>query len=161
MLSRFVVLSVSLTRKASPLQCGGAGEWMYRSVLGIEPAKPGWKVITVNPLIVHEGPASATGFMATILGNVSVSWTRAESEDQDNAAPAAAAKLSVTIPAGARAQVTVPVADPGTTTITESGQKVWAAGKFVAGVKGVTESVEQVLNGVTFDVVSGSYDFAQ
>ena len=61
-------LSVSLTRKASPLQCGGAGEWMYRSVLGIEPAKPGWKVITVNPLIIHDGPASATGSMATILG---------------------------------------------------------------------------------------------
>ena len=32
---------------------------------------------------------------------------------------------------------------------------------ILAGVKGVTESVEQVLNGVTFDVVSGSYDFAQ
>jgi len=134
--------------------CGGAGEWMWRSVIGIEPAAPGWKKVLVQPLIIADGPASATGSMATVLGKVAVSWTRA-------ADGATAAKLEVTIPAGATATVTVPCADAATASITESGKPVWAAGKFVAGVEGVTESTEQVLNAATFEVESGSYAFAQ
>ena len=140
--------------------CGGAGEWMYRSVLGIEPASAGWKKITVKPLILADGPASATGSMATILGKVSVAWMRADSTGQLAAAPAAS-KLEVTIPAGATATVTIPCAESGQTTITESGKTVWANGKFVDGVKGVSEPKEQVLDGVTFEVESGSYTFAQ
>ena len=133
---------------------------MYRSVLGIEPASAGWKKIAVKPLILADGPASATGSMATILGKVSVAWMRADSTGQLAAAPAAS-KLEVTIPAGATATVTIPCAESGQTTITESGKTVWANGKFVDGVKGVSEPKEQVLDGVTFEVESGSYTFAQ
>jgi len=141
--------------------CGGAGEWMYRSVLGIEPAAPGWKKVTVQPLILADGPASATGTMATIVGEVAVAWTRADASGRGVASSPAAAKLEVTIPAGATAIVTVPVAESTTTTITESGKTVWAQGKFVSGATGVTESKEQVLNAVTFEVESGSYAFVQ
>ena len=141
--------------------CGGAGEWMWRSVVGIEPAAPGWKKVTVQPLIIADGPASATGSMLTVLGKVTVEWTRADAAGQDRSAPAAAAKLVVTIPAGATAQVVVPCADSSTATITESGKPVWKAGKFVAGVAGVTESVEQALGAVAFEIESGSYVFAQ
>ena len=140
--------------------CGGAGEWMYRSVLGIEPAAPGWKKITVRPLILADGPASATGSMATILGKISVAWTRADADNQDSNTPAAAT-LEVTIPAGATATVTIPCGASGPKTITESGKTVWANGKFVGGVKGVSEPKDQLLDGVTFEVESGSYSFAQ
>jgi|EP01043_Picozoa_sp_COSAG02_P016870 alpha-L-rhamnosidase len=140
--------------------CGGAGEWMYRSVLGIEPASAGWKKITVAPHILADGPASATGSMATIRGKVSVAWTRADSTGQRAATPAVS-KLAVTIPAGATATVTIPCDETSQTTITESGKTVWTNGKFVDGVTGVGESKEQVLDGVTFEVESGSYSFAQ
>ena len=105
--------------------------------------------------------SAAVGSMATILGKVSVSWTRADSAKEDALTPASAAKLAVTIPAGATARVTMPCADSTATTITESGKVIWKAGKFVPGAKGVTESEEQVLNGVTLEIESGSYVFAQ
>ena len=133
---------------------------MYRSVLGIEPASAGWKKITVKPLVLADGPASAKGTMATILGKVSVGWTRADSNGKHAAAPAAS-KVDVTIPAGTTATVTIPCIESEQTTIKESGKTVWTNGKFVNGVKGVSEPKDQVLNGVTFEIESGSYSFSQ
>ena len=54
--------------------CGGAGEWMYRSVLGVAPASIGWKTIAIRPQLSTKGPAAVNGSVHTIRGAVSVAW---------------------------------------------------------------------------------------
>ena len=76
--------------------CGGAGEWLYRSVLGVEPAAPGWKKVAVRPLIIAGGPASASGHVLTVRGKVSVQWRRAPAPDHVRSPAPREAHISVT-----------------------------------------------------------------
>eukprot|EP01047_Picozoa_sp_COSAG01_P047871 COSAG01_NODE_4613_length_4878_cov_6.267211_2_plen_429_part_00 len=146
--------------------CGGAGEWLYRTVLGVAPASPGWRDISVAPLMSAEGPAAANGSVHTVLGRVAVAWTRGGAAP-DSAIIEEPRTLSVTVPAGAVARVSIPLPSAlpaGRVSITEGQTRVFAAGKFVIDkLPGVhAGDIVQTSDGtmVSFAIDSGSYMFS-
>ena len=95
---------------------GTVGEWMYRTLLGINPDEehPGYKHIIIRPM--PGGPLTwARGEYRSIYGPIGVDWKL----------EAGRIKLSVKIPANTEATVYVPATDP--TTVTESGQPLTSA----------------------------------
>ncbi|MFO7611498.1 MAG: family 78 glycoside hydrolase catalytic domain [Clostridia bacterium] len=52
---------------------GAIGDWMYRKLLGINAAEPGYREITISPMPV-EGIDYASGSLETMYGNVSCEW---------------------------------------------------------------------------------------
>lgn len=72
-------------------------------------------------------------------------------------------RLTVTIPVGSTGSVRVPLVaqvglTPRTVTISEGTTPVWKDGTFINGVTGVS-AARADSDGVTFTVLSGSYDF--
>lgn len=117
---------------------GAVGEWMYRSILGInnDLDAPGYKHFFIEP-IPGGSLTFAKGTYKSIAGNIEVSWKK----DQG------IFNLEVTIPANTTATVTL----PGAGTITENGTDV----KEVKGVKVLrAENNKTVLS-----VPSGKYNF--
>ncbi len=90
---------------------GSIDEWFYRSLLGINPAAPGFKKITIKPQ-----PAGdlfwAKGSYQSIQGKISSDW-KIEKEHF---------RLNVSIPANTRAEVWIRTKPNGE--ITESGKSV-------------------------------------
>ena len=69
--------------------------------------------------------------------------------------------LSATVPAGATGTAYVPVSDPSTAVVMESGSRVWAAGSFVPGTAGVLgAAVGTGVNAGTIGFSLGSGEFA-
>lgn len=122
---------------------GAIGDWMYRTVAGIQTVEsaPGYKEVLIAPQ-PGEGLAWAEGSLQTLYGKVSSKWVK--SEDRGFT-------LDVAIPANTTAQIRLPGAIAGTK-VTESG----SAAHKALGVTAVTETTE----GVTINVGSGSYKFA-
>ena len=93
---------------------GSIDEWFYRSLLGINPAAPGFKKIIIKPQ-----PAGnltwAKGSYQSIRGNITSEWHKA-GETFD---------LQVTIPANTTALIYVPAKKDAA--ITESGKQVQVA----------------------------------
>eukprot|EP00040_Diaphanoeca_grandis_P015233 m.77460 g.77460 ORF g.77460 m.77460 type:complete len:1094 (-) comp25018_c0_seq1:43-3324(-) len=135
--------------------CGGAGEWLYRSVGGIAPAAPGFKRVKIFPdVIAKGGPDSANTSMITASGLVTVAWQRATSGVQ----------IAVSISAGIdKATITFRAPDntiPKDLSVSEGGATVWTSAdgfsKSVAGVVDAHWSAE--MGGVVeVQVLSGSY----
>ncbi|HJQ44796.1 MAG TPA: glycoside hydrolase family 78 protein [Amycolatopsis sp.] len=80
---------------------GAVADWMHRSVAGLAPAAPGYRHITVHPL-PYPGLSYAAARHHTPYGEASVAWKRDRGRFT----------LDITIPAGTRATVVVPGADP-------------------------------------------------
>jgi hypothetical protein len=143
--------------------CGGAGEWMYRSVLGVAPTQHGWKTMAIHPQLSATGPTVTNGSVHTIRGKVEVAWVAAARGSGGSTAaagaPAGLARLDITIPAGSTATVAIPVANSTRVTISEGGAAVWAGGTFHRGVAGISAGEAQGESGVTLQVSSGSYKF--
>ena len=142
--------------------CGGAGEWLYRSVLGVAPTSHGWNSIAVRPQVSATGPTTTNGSVHTIRGTVSVAWST--SAPGYTSATVAIGQLDVTIPAGTTAIVEMPVPDSTACTVNEGGKAVWSQGKFVKGVAGVNDASSRNYIGTSgdtlvFDVSSGSFSF--
>jgi alpha-L-rhamnosidase len=90
---------------------GSVGEWMYRTVAGIDldPAAPGFKKIVIHPIPgggitwAHAKFQSIHGLIATSWKDVGITFT-----------------LDATVPANTTATILVPIAFPGAR-VTESG----------------------------------------
>lgn len=80
---------------------GAVADWLHRTVAGLAPAEPGYRVIDVRPL-PHPALTHASARHLTPYGEASVSWHRDAGEFV----------LEVVVPAGARARVRLPGAEP-------------------------------------------------
>jgi alpha-L-rhamnosidase len=117
---------------------GSCGEWMFRSMLGIDTDGVGFNKIIMKPE-VGEGITWAKGHYDSIHGRISSDW-KIENKTFD---------WNITVPANTTATVYLPAKDAAQ--VTESGQPV----PQVAGVKFLRmEKGRAVL-----EVGSGSYNF--
>jgi alpha-L-rhamnosidase len=76
---------------------GAVADWMHRRVAGLAPGEPGYRSLTISPLITGQ-LTSASAKHLTPYGEAAVAWTRSNGE----------IALSVTVPVGTRARVDVP-----------------------------------------------------
>lgn len=120
---------------------GSVGEWLYRFVLGIEPAPDavGFEQISLRP---HPGGSltSARGSYESVRGRIAASWERAGDM----------LRFSVEIPPSVHGRVHIPSADPAA--VREAGGRSASMIADFPGKLGVREAV--------FDVGSGSYAFS-
>jgi alpha-L-rhamnosidase len=119
---------------------GSVSEWFYKALAGIQPAPDavGFDKILIKPQPVGD-LRWARASHDTVRGRVSSAWTRADGKF----------KLSVEIPANARAEVHVPARDVAHVT---EGRKAAASAR---GVK----FLRMEGNAVVFAVGSGHYEF--
>ena len=115
---------------------GAVGEWMYRSILGINADQPGYKHIVIKP---QAGGSLkwAKGSYHAIAGTIGVEWETT----------ADAYTLKVNIPANTTAKVILPV-----------GKKLLEGEKSIDAVKAV-RILESNQNGTSVLVPSGTYHF--
>jgi alpha-L-rhamnosidase len=119
---------------------GSVGEWMYRTILGINPdeANPGYKHFFLKP-VPGGGLTWAKGSYGSIHGEIASEW-KVEGSNLT---------LKVTVPANTTATLSLPTADAAS--VTESGK---AAAK-ADGVKFVKAD-----NGVAvYELGSGTFEF--
>lgn len=117
---------------------GAVGEWMYRSILGInnDPAAPGYKHFFIEP--VPGGSITyAKGTYNSIAGKIAVSWISAENEYS----------LDVTVPVNTSATIVIP-----------SGKTITENGMDIKSVKGI-EVLDRENNKTRIKVQSGKYSF--
>ena len=123
---------------------GSIGQWFYEELAGIKQAAPGFKEITVRPLIGSEyGVDEVAATHESLHGLIKSSWK--DSEDE--------LVMDVTIPANTTARVHVPaeVAEA----ITESGT---GTASPAASAPGVT-LVGPENDAIVFEIGSGTYRF--
>lgn len=115
---------------------GAVGEWMYRTILGIYPEKPGYK-----QTLIHPQPGGsltwAKGDYHSIAGKIAVSWKK----------EGGAFSLDVTIPANTTATVVLP-----------SGKNVTEGANELKRADGVHISVQNEKE-TRLLVSSGTYHF--
>lgn len=116
---------------------GAVGEWMYRSILGINAGSPGYEHFVIKP-VVGGSLNWAKGSYDSIAGKISVDW---KSNQNDF-------RLSVQIPANTTATVYLPAGH----SITENGQSIGYNKDF----RVLSSNPE----GTALLVKSGSYHFS-
>ncbi|HPW18142.1 MAG TPA: family 78 glycoside hydrolase catalytic domain [Candidatus Aminicenantes bacterium] len=104
---------------------GSVDAWFYRVLAGLSPALPGWKSVRVKPHPVGD-LASVEARLETVAGRVGAAWTRSSE----------AFTCEVDIPAGAGAEVHLPLLWPGARVL-ESGRVLWRAGRAVEASPGI------------------------
>ncbi len=112
---------------------------MSEQILGITPASPAFKTISVRPTLCSL--QWAKGRVSTPHGPVDVSWQRVKG----------GLTLSVTIPPGTTADVAFPAPAPDAV-ITLNGKPFWAGGRSIGAVKAAREGeavVAQIPPGVS------------
>ncbi|GAI45292.1 unnamed protein product, partial [marine sediment metagenome] len=117
---------------------GACGEWMFRSMLGIETDGAGFKKITMKPEL-GEGVTWAKGHYDSIHGRTSSGWKRDPKTFQ----------WEVVVPPNTTATIHVPAKTA--TDVTESGQAIAKAD----GVKFLRMENDRAV----FSLDSGSYEF--
>ena len=120
---------------------GAVGEWMYRTILGInlDESQPAYKHFEIHPQ-PGGGVTWAKGSYNSIRGMISIAWKQ----------EGATFTLEVVVPANTSATVYIPAKDAGV--VTESGRPA-------ASAEGVTS--KGFANGAAvFEVESGRYTFA-
>jgi hypothetical protein len=136
--------------------CGGVGHWMWKHLVGLTPAAPGFAQVSLRPR-VHDsvGPRSVDGQFLSPKGMISSSWKIRD---------ARTVELSVRLPTGVEgATIVVPKptqeGQPSpTASITLGGKLIWAGSKLVgthAGILGAKDGME----GVVFYTTNGVFDF--
>ena len=128
------------------IMLGSVDAWFYRVLAGLSPARPGWTKVRVRPHPLGD-LTFVEARLETVAGPVSSSWKRGDGTFA----------LEIGIPAGATAEVHVPLPGPGARVL-ESGKTVWRAGHEVAGVPGVKPAGDDDRSAV-FEVGSGAYAF--
>ena len=116
---------------------GSVGEWMYRSLGGIQPAGPGFKTVSIAPKPEGDLTWNKCTYNS-VRGKIGTDW---KIED-------GTFTLKVTIPANVRAEVELPAAARN---ITESG-------KAVTGIEGARIS-DNKETGCRINIPSGIYEF--
>ena len=117
---------------------GACGEWMFRSMLGIETDGAGFKKITMKPEL-GEGITWAKGHYDSIQGRISSDWKIENKTFHWN----------ITVPANTTATVYVPAKDAAA--VTESGKPASEA----EGVKFLRMENDRAV----YQVAAGSYGF--
>ena len=79
---------------------GAIGDWMYRKIAGINPEKPGYKEIRIQPYLTH-GMTQVSASLDTPYGVVSVSWSCRGGEIH----------VDVTVPVNTTARLILPEKD--------------------------------------------------
>jgi alpha-L-rhamnosidase len=92
---------------------GSVDAWLYRVVAGLRCAAAGWEKMSVRPPL-FAGLAGASASLETIRGRAAVAWRAGDAEFE----------LSVTVPLGTRAEVSVP-APWEKASFREGGERVW------------------------------------
>ncbi|MFT3784112.1 MAG: family 78 glycoside hydrolase catalytic domain [Nibricoccus sp.] len=119
---------------------GSVGEFMYRQILGIEPAEPGFKSISIRPAVGH-GLTWAHGSYDSVAGRISTAW-KLEKETLT---------LDIEIPANSSATVYIP---------SKSAEAVLESGRgATTGQRGL-KFVQFENDTAVFQVDSGSYHFS-
>ena len=128
---------------------GSVGEWFYGWLGGIrpDPQQPGFKSTIVAPKPVGD-LTWAEASLNSLRGLVSTKWEKKEG----------ALNLHVSIPANASAMIHVPTMGKENPTISESGQIIWKAGKYV-GAEANIEFVKVEKDAAIFAVGAGDYEF--
>lgn len=119
---------------------GAIGEWLYRTVAGIEADSPGYKQITIHP---HPGGnlSYARSIKQSMYGEIESEW-----EVQDGVF-----RLKVQVPENTSATVVLPAA---------SIEKVMESGKkLTEDIPGISQ-IEQQKEGLHVAVGSGTYRFS-
>lgn len=117
---------------------GAVGEFLYGGVCGIASDGPGFKKITIHP-IIGDGIDWAKGSYESIRGTISCSWKKS----------AGKLTLDITIPPNTSAKVYIPASDPEM--VTEGGKPTFDAGGIVLlGSDGKCS---------VYEVTSGKYAF--
>lgn len=117
---------------------GAVGEWMYRTILGInnDPTIPGYRHFYINP-VPGGSLTHAKGSYQSIAGTIDVDWVKAENSF----------KLAISVPANTTATVTIPFA--GAVTVD---------GKDIKGANGI-KVLESKEGETRMLVTAGKYDF--
>jgi alpha-L-rhamnosidase len=118
---------------------GACGEWMFRSMLGIETDGAGFKKITMKPEL-GEGITWAKGHYDSIQGRISSDWKIENKTFHWN----------ITVPANTTATVYVPTKDAAA--VTESGK----AAAEAEGVKFLRMENDRAV----YQVAAGTYQFS-
>jgi alpha-L-rhamnosidase len=118
---------------------GACGEWMFRSMLGIETDGAGFKKITMKPEL-GEGITWAKGHYDSIQGRISSDWKIENKTFHWN----------ITVPANTTATVYVPAKDAAA--VTESGK----AASEAEGVKFLRMENDRAV----YQVAAGTYQFS-
>ncbi len=128
---------------------GSVGSWLYKALAGINQAdgSVGFEGIRFEPQMVRD-LKSASGSTRTVRGDVACSWSRKNK----------GVRVEVAVPVGSSAEVVIPRWNFRNVVITESGETVWAEGKFLPGVAGIREAFDKA-GAVRIKVGSGRYDF--
>jgi len=120
---------------------------MSEKILGVTPASPAFKTISIRPCLCDL--TWANGTVPTPQGPVHVAWKRAGK---------GALTLDATVPEGASATVSFP--SPGSAAVISAGGKaIWKSGRQVGKVAGVG-AVSQSGNCVLIKVQAGTYAFS-
>jgi alpha-L-rhamnosidase len=124
---------------------GAIGEWLYRTVAGIEidPAAPGYKHVWIQPS-PGGGLTSVRAALETPFGRVESAWKLTEAGFQ----------LEARIPANARATVRLPAASIDE--VRESGQALAVGNGILSAWVGDSQEGD---GGIFVEVGAGSYTF--
>lgn len=139
--------------------CGGVGEYLYRNVVGIAPAAPGYRVATISPRVpLPQGVEGARASVRTVRGTIAAEWNLLEKTGLS---------MSVSVPLHVEARITLPfsgrsaeevaisvVADDTQVSVVEKGQCKSSPQSRQWGL-----SCEANGSFVTFGAASGHYIF--
>ena len=138
--------------------CGGIGHWMWKHLVGLTPATPGFATVTLNPRI-HDsvGPRSVVGQFLSPKGMITSSW-------KISGAAADFVELSVSLPVGVQTATIVvpkPTKDGIASTaasITLGGKQIWDGTKLVGTHAGILSAKDE-RKGIVFGTTNGVFDF--
>ncbi|GHF53797.1 alpha-L-rhamnosidase [Amycolatopsis bartoniae] len=118
---------------------GAVADWMHRRLAGLAPAAPGYRRITVDP-VLSPALAHAAARHVTPYGEAAVAWRRSDGR----------VELEVTVPPGTRATVHLP---GGSTVEVGHGSHVWTVDDPYAGRSRPVETVRDVLDSARWEQV--------
>ena len=135
--------------------CGGIGHWMWKHLVGLTPATPGFAEVKIAPLI-HDsvGPRSVGGQFLSPKGVISSTWK----------INGGAVALTVSLPVGV-ASATIVVPKPtkdgkpaASASVKLGGTVIWDGSKLVGKPEGIVSAADQA-GGVAFTTTNGAFAF--
>jgi hypothetical protein len=118
-------------------------DWLYKYVLGIQSTSVALQTVSIKPAFVNSGSlTSASGWMLTPYGNLTVSWANING----------AANINVGVPLGVTANIQFSAKE-----VSEGGTAL-KAGTMLKDGRGVTVA-SQAGEDVIISVDSGQYSF--
>ncbi|MGD2294775.1 MAG: family 78 glycoside hydrolase catalytic domain [Candidatus Aminicenantes bacterium] len=129
---------------------GSYSAWFYRALAGIDqkPDSVGFEKIVIKPQMVRD-LTHASGSIETVRGEIQTSWHRADNS----------IRIRVKIPINCEAEIFLPKFNLKDVVLKERDEQIYARGKFLTGIEGITK-VEETNTALVIHVGSGEYVFA-